>query len=52
MLSNFRIENFASVGLQSCESAFLINTDQSAVASHVRCKDSRQAPFCPFAIPA
>jgi hypothetical protein len=45
MLGNFGIDKFASVGLECCESTFLVNPHQSAVAGNVGCEDGGQPSF-------
>ena len=47
MLRNLGIDEFTSVRLECCESAFLVNTHQAAVASDIGREDGSQPPFDP-----
>ena len=45
MLRYLGIDDFASVGLERCESTFLVNAHQAAVAGNIGCEDGGQPPF-------
>ena len=45
MLGNLRIDEFAPICLERCESAFLVNTHQAAVAGDIGSEDGGQPPF-------
>ena len=47
MLRDLGIDEFATVRLERCESAFLVNAHQAAVAGNIGCEDSGQPPFDP-----
>jgi hypothetical protein len=48
VLGNLRVHQFATAGLQACESAFLISSQESAIASHIGGQDGGELAFDPL----
>src|SRR5260370_40597248 len=45
VLRNLRVHQFATAGLEACESAFLVSAHESAVASHIGGQDGGDLAF-------
>ncbi len=48
VLRNLRVHQFATAGLQACESAFLVSSHESAIASHIGGQDGGELAFDPL----